>query len=90
MDDDLPPQVKDVEKFVRQVYSSIGEIELPALRWEMFQTRNMEGEILPPTRAALLPHILRANYIAMRDKSYVTTCPDLPAIEESGWRLVKG
>lgn len=41
--------------------------------------------MLPPTRAALLPHILRANYITMRDKSYKTNYPVLPPIEENGW-----
>ena len=88
--DDLPPQVKKLEKFVCQVYSSLGVMDLPTLRWEMFRTRNMEGEMLPPTRAALLPHIARANYAAMRDKSYTTPCPQLPAIEESGWRFDTG
>ena len=88
--DDLPPQVKKLEKFVCQVYSSLGVMDLPTLRWEMFRTRNMEGEMLPPTRAALLPHIARANYAAMRDKSYTIPCPQLPAIEESGWRFDTG
>ncbi len=46
--------------------------------------------MLPLTRAALLPHIIRSNYIAMRDKSYVTICPKLPAIEENGWQLNQG
>ena len=46
--------------------------------WETFRTRNLEGESLPPTRATLLSHITRANYIAMRDKSYTTHCPVLP------------
>ena len=50
----------------------------------MFRSKNLEGEMLPPTRAVLLPHITRANYIAMHDKSYVTRSPDLPAIEQSG------
>ena len=51
----------------------------------MFQSRNIEGEMLPPTRAALLPHIIRVNYIAMRDKSYVTQSTDLLVIEANGW-----
>ena len=46
--------------------------------------------MLPPTRAVLRPHITRANYIAMHDKSYVTRSPDLLAIEQSGWQLDKG
>ena len=77
IDDDLPPGVKDLEKFVCQVYSSVGLMDIPALRWEMFQTRNMEGEMLPPTRAALLPHIARANYATMRDKSYISAVIEL-------------
>ena len=90
VDGDLPSHVKDLEKFVCQVYSSKGEADLATLRWELFRSRNLEGELLPPTRAALLPHIARANYFAMRDKSYVTRLPDLPAIEESGWRIDQG
>ena len=45
--------------------------------------------MLPPTRAALLPHIIRANYVTMLDKSYLTDCPDLPPIEENGWNLLE-
>jgi len=55
----------------------------------MFLSKNLEKKMLPPTRAVLLPHITRANYIAMHDKSYVTRSPDFPAIEQSGWRLDK-
>ena len=86
VDGDLPPQVKDLERFVCQVYASTGATDLPALRWQLFRSKNLEGEMLPPTRAALLPHITRANYIAMRDKSYVTRSPYLPAIDQNGWQ----
>ncbi len=72
------------------VYSSTGTKSLPSLRWDLFQSKNLEGEMLPPTRAALLPHIIRANYITMRDKSYKTNCPNLPRIEENGWNLDNG
>ena len=80
----LPSHVKALERFVCQVYSSSGPVTLPALRWQLFRSNNWEGEMLPSTRAALLPHIVRANYIAMGDKSYVTHCPKLPAVEENG------
>ena len=43
--------------------------------------------MLPPTRASLLPHITRANYIALRDKSYTYSNPELPSIEQNGWQL---
>lgn len=87
---ELPALVKALERFVCRVYSSSGPTTLPSLRWELFRSKNLEGEMLPPTRGALLPHILRANYITMRDKSYQTTCPHLPPIEENGWNLENG
>ena len=73
-----------------QVYSSKGPTTLPKLRWELFRSKNMEGEMLPPTPAAFLPHLLRANYISMRDKSYTKTCPELPPITENGWSIEGG
>ena len=39
------------------------------------------GEMLPPTRSALLPHFV-ANYIAMRDKSYLANCPIIPPLNK--------
>ena len=36
VDNDLPPHVKQLERFVCQVYSSMGEVDLAALRWELF------------------------------------------------------
>ena len=45
--------------------------------------------MLPPTWAALLPQIIRANYVTMRDKSYLRDCPKLPPIEENGWNLLE-
>ena len=45
--------------------------------------------MLPPTQAALLPHIIRANYVSMPDKSYLTDCPELLPIEENGWNLLE-
>lgn len=62
---ELPAQVKGLEHFVCHVYSLKGPISLPSLRWELFRSKNLEGEMLPPTRATLLPHILRANYMTM-------------------------
>jgi hypothetical protein len=87
---ELPPQVKGLEQFVCQVYCSTGPTTLPALRWELFRSKNLEAEMLPPTRAALFPHITRSNYIAMRDKSYCMNCPALPPIEQNGWSVEDG
>ena len=84
-DGELPPQLEGLEHLVCRVYCMSGPRNLPALRWEMFRSRNLEGESLPPTRATILPHITRANYIAMRDKSYTSNCPILPDIDKNGW-----
>jgi hypothetical protein len=84
---ELPHELQDIEQFVCRVYSSSGPRTLPALRWELFRSNNLEGEMLPPTRAALLPHIARANFMAMRDKSYRLTCPNLPSVEQNGWSI---
>ena len=45
--------------------------------------------MLPSTRAALLPHIIRDNYVTIQDKSCLTDCPKLPPIEENGWNLLE-
>ena len=47
----------------------------------------MESELLPPTRATLLPHIKRTNYICQVGRSYECTHPLLPSLTDSGWLL---
>ena len=87
VDGDLPNELKPPERFVCMVYKDMGVYELRKLRWELFRTRNMEGENLPPTRGALLPHIMRVNYVCARDKSYVQRNLRLTSIESSCWKL---
>ena len=60
---------------------------MPDLRWELVRSRNVESEKLPPTRATLMPHNLRTNIVAIRDKSYTTHHPYLLPLEENGWML---
>ena len=62
--------------------------EVPDIRWELFRTKNIEGEKLPPTVPTLFLHILWCNFITMRDKSYVEAHPSLPPLTDSGWELV--
>ena len=52
-----------------------------------FDQKKIEGEMLPSTQAAFLPYIIRANYITMQDKSYLTDCPELLPIEDNRWNL---
>ena len=82
--------VKALEHYVWHVYSSTGPTTIPSLRWELFRSKNLEGETLPPTRAALRPHIISTNYITMRDKSYQTICPSTNRrewIESEEWTV---
>ena len=49
----------------------------------------LEGESLSPKCATILPHSMRANYIALPDKPYTSNSPVLPHIVKNGW-LVQG
>ena len=89
VDGNLPLHLRPFERFVCIAYSAKGPTSLSTLRWEMFQSRNLECEMLPPTVGILLPHIIQANFVCMRDKSYVTPKPSLPSLEDNGW-LVEG
>ena len=46
--------------------------------------------MLPPTRTTLMPHIMRTNFVCMRDKSYVSPKPNLPSLQNNGWLLEEG
>ena len=89
-EDELPAELKLIEDFTCKGYSDTpaSPDTVPSLRWHLFRSKNFEGENLPPTRAALLPHIVRVNYICMRDKSYTVNCPNLPPIEDNCWKIV--
>jgi len=81
----MPERHHPWERFVCSAYSAKSNSDtLPELRWELFQHKNLDGEKLPPTRGTLLPRILHANYMSMRDKSYVTAKPVLPGLEING------
>ena len=87
-DDTIPVLYRPIERFICKVYSEQSHIDtLPELRWELFRKKNLESEKLPPTRGTLLPHILRANYMSMRDKSYISSIPKLPPLELNGWEV---
>ena len=74
VDNKLPFTVAPSEKLVCSVYApedcSIRTI--PELRWELFRSKNLKGEKLPPTLPTLCPHIMRSNFITEKDKSYTT------------------
>ena len=85
----LYDSIRPIEAFVCLVYKAEGPFTLPDLRWHLFKTKNLESENLRPTRATLLPHLQRTNYVCKIHKSYDTTHPILPALTENGWQLDK-
>ena len=55
---ELSAGLNALEEFGCHIYSATGPTTLPQLRWELFRSKNREAEILTPTRATLLPHII--------------------------------
>ena len=87
-DGNIPEMYRPIERFVCNVYSERSGLDtLPTLRLELFRKKNLEVEKLPPTRGTLLPHIVRDNYMSMRDKSYISVMPKLPQLEQNGWEV---
>ena len=82
VDGELPEEVCPSRSLFDQYTAPGGATTTPALRWELFRSRNLEGEKLPLTRATLIPHILRTTIVGMRDKSYTTPHPCLLPLEE--------
>ena len=62
---ELSAGINAFEEFVCHMYSASSPTTLPQLRWKLFKSKNREGEILPPTKAALLRDILQVNFICM-------------------------
>ena len=78
--------LKHMERFVCNVYSSKSACTTIAeLRWELFKTKNFEGEKLPPTQNTLKLLIMRANLISWQDKSYKEPRPTIPHPKDNGW-----
>ena len=90
--DSLPESVFHIlEAFICSVYSSKSAcVTLPELRWELFKMKNLEGEKLSKSRGTLKPHIHRANFMSMRDKSYKEPVPKEFNPESNGWEISDG
>ena len=85
---ELLPQMENLESFVCLVNCKSGPRNYPELRWEMYRSRKLEGESLPPTRATILPHIMLENtYPCVTNHSIKLS--SLPSIDKNGW-LVQG
>ena len=46
---ELPSTLQSLKHFACRVYISKGQTNLCLLRWELFLSKNLEGEMLPPT-----------------------------------------
>jgi len=82
--------VKEIVRFYCHVFHPNGPSTVTQLRWHLFETKGMEGEMLPPTFSTLLPHIKRVNFVCRRDKSYTETLPVLPSPVHNGWIMSDG
>ncbi|CAB4019967.1 Hypothetical predicted protein [Paramuricea clavata] len=89
-DDFDQESVSDVlESFVCEVYAKNSKCRiLGELRWELFRTKNLESEKLPPTLGALKPHIQRANAISAINKGYREPRPQTPLLTDNGWETI--
>lgn len=75
-----------LENFVCMVYAKNSRSRtVKELRWELFRSKNLEAEQLPPTIGSLNPHIQRANLISRISKGYKEPRPKIPPLSENGW-----
>ena len=57
--------ILNLEHFVCMLYGAKTKTTLKDLRWKLFTQNNAEGAQLPPTYHTFLPHVNRANFVAM-------------------------
>jgi len=62
------------------------ETDIGKLRWQQFSKKQAEGQVLPPTKAALQQHILRARHQALLWYQDDVPNPQIPKPEEFGWK----
>ena len=74
-----------LESFTCMVYSKTSKSrKVGDLRWELFRTKNLEGEKLPPTLGALYPQVKRVNLIVTVSKGYRQAQPLIPPLLGNG------
>lgn len=80
-------KVSDVlEGFVCDVYLKNSKYKtVQELIWELFKSKSLEAEKLPPTLGALIPHVQRANLISIIGKGYKQPQPHIPSLTDNGW-----
>ena len=58
--------------------------------WKLLRSKILEGEMLPHSQAAMLPHLMKANCMVRRDKTNLIRCQNLPPVERNGWEVKDG
>lgn len=80
--------VEVLEKFLCQVYlPNTTIVDIGELRWHFFTKKQLTNEMLPPTKAALLAAIKRANYQALIWGSCNEQKPNVLSPLEYGWEI---
>ena len=90
---DDPPSgatVDALERFVCCLYKPKGSSfsKLSELRRHLFSQKHAEGERLPPTVGTLMPHILRAHFVARIWKTSNVPRYSLPPVSDFGWNSI--
>ena len=57
----MPTEISTLERFVCATYPPTGANTLACLQWELFQSRNLEDELLPPTVGTLIPYVQKLH-----------------------------
>eukprot|EP00745_Piridium_sociabile_P034091 TRINITY_DN5858_c0_g1_i7.p1 TRINITY_DN5858_c0_g1~~TRINITY_DN5858_c0_g1_i7.p1 ORF type:complete len:942 (+),score=252.29 TRINITY_DN5858_c0_g1_i7:556-3381(+) len=89
--EDFPDEhvLADAESFVCKLYSpNTQRTSTQQLRCDLFHSVKKTIENLPPTQDALKLHIRRSHYQALVWKRSLELHPHLPAVADSGWKLV--
>ena len=90
---DLDSMASVLQTFVCMVYANnikCNTTTVKEMRWELFKSKNLEGEKLPPTLGALKPHIQRAHLISLIAKGYREPRPQIPLLTDNGWEKIDG
>ena len=84
----VPRVCERLEKFTCMVYApKSSKRKLAELSWELFRLEGRDGEKLPSTLSSFLPHLWRANYIAVVWKSSQHHVSELPSPSLHGWEI---
>ena len=93
---------KELQKFTCRIYGSSLISDIDSLRYLkakerfrlhgkgrklLFEKDNADLSLLPPCNSSLQLHIDRANYQTLVWKQSLNAYPELPSLEESGWKF---